>query len=201
MRILLDTNIIIHREASKVINQDIGVLFNWLDRLHYSKCVHPITIIELFPDSILRTESPTDFIENYPHRNAISKSYISHSYNRNLKSGDILVFYRSGGIYKGVATTIGIVENVIDDIQSFEQLIKVCRKRTALKENELKEYWDLYPNNRPFVINFLYTFSFKKRLTLKQMIDLGIFPNMETVKTINKIERKSLEQLITLSGI
>jgi hypothetical protein len=33
------------------------------------------------------------------------------------------------------------------------------------------------------------------------MIDLGIFPNMETVKTINKIERKSLEQLITLSGI
>ena len=29
MKALLDTNIIIHREASKVINQDIGVLYRW----------------------------------------------------------------------------------------------------------------------------------------------------------------------------
>ncbi len=47
MRILLDTNIIIHREANRVLNQNIGVLFNWLDRLHYSKCVHPLTAEEL----------------------------------------------------------------------------------------------------------------------------------------------------------
>jgi predicted nucleic acid-binding protein len=47
MRVLLDTNIIIHREAGKVINQDIGVLFNWLDRLHYTKCVHSLTATEL----------------------------------------------------------------------------------------------------------------------------------------------------------
>jgi len=47
MRVLLDTNIIIHREASRVVNQDIGILFNWLDKLHYTKCVHPLTIDEL----------------------------------------------------------------------------------------------------------------------------------------------------------
>lgn len=47
MRILLDTNIIIHREASRVINQEIGQLFNWLDRLKYTKCVHPLTAEEL----------------------------------------------------------------------------------------------------------------------------------------------------------
>jgi len=47
MRVLLDTNIIIHREASRVINQDIGILFNWLDKLHYTKCVHPLTADEL----------------------------------------------------------------------------------------------------------------------------------------------------------
>jgi hypothetical protein len=33
MRILLDTNIIVHREASKVYNQDIGLLFNWFDKV------------------------------------------------------------------------------------------------------------------------------------------------------------------------
>lgn len=47
MRILLDTNIIVHREASKVYNKDIGLLFNWLDKLHYEKCVHPVTIEEI----------------------------------------------------------------------------------------------------------------------------------------------------------
>jgi hypothetical protein len=47
MRLLLDTNIIIHREASTVVKQDIGVLFNWIDKLGYQKCVHPTTIAEI----------------------------------------------------------------------------------------------------------------------------------------------------------
>jgi len=46
-RALLDTNIIIHRETAKVKNQGIGVLFNWLDKLKYEKCIHPATITEL----------------------------------------------------------------------------------------------------------------------------------------------------------
>ena len=74
MRVLLDTNIIIHREASRVINQEIGLLFRWLDKLHYQKCVHPLTIeeikkyqnaqtvksfvIKLDNYSILKTEAP-----------------------------------------------------------------------------------------------------------------------------------------------
>lgn len=47
MRILIDTNIIIHREASHVINEDIGLLFNWLDKLKFDKCVHPLSIEEI----------------------------------------------------------------------------------------------------------------------------------------------------------
>jgi len=47
MRILLDTNIIIHREANTIQNAGIGTLFNWLDKLHYTKCVHPTTIAEI----------------------------------------------------------------------------------------------------------------------------------------------------------
>ncbi len=47
MKVLLDTNIIIHREANRVLNEDIGVLFNWLDSLHYEKFVHPLSIEEL----------------------------------------------------------------------------------------------------------------------------------------------------------
>jgi predicted nucleic acid-binding protein len=47
MKVLLDTNIIIHREANRVVEHDIGQLFNWLDKLHYEKYVHPITIAEI----------------------------------------------------------------------------------------------------------------------------------------------------------
>jgi len=47
MRALLDTNIIIHREANKVISPDIGTLFKWLDKGNYTKCVHPVTLEEI----------------------------------------------------------------------------------------------------------------------------------------------------------
>lgn len=47
MRALLDTNIIIHREAPVGVNQSIGALFKWLDKAGYEKCIHPITINEL----------------------------------------------------------------------------------------------------------------------------------------------------------
>ena len=47
MRALLDTNIIIHREASKTVNQDIGTLFKWLEKSHCEKIVHTETINEI----------------------------------------------------------------------------------------------------------------------------------------------------------
>ena len=51
MKALLDTNIIIHRETHRIINQDIGILFKWLDKGKYTKCIHPITIEEINKNS------------------------------------------------------------------------------------------------------------------------------------------------------
>ena len=47
MKILLDTNIIIHREANKIYKPEIGELFKWIDNLKYSKYIHPLTVQEL----------------------------------------------------------------------------------------------------------------------------------------------------------
>ncbi len=47
MKILLDTNIVIHREAAIVVDEDIGILFRWLDNLHHTKCIHSVTAEEL----------------------------------------------------------------------------------------------------------------------------------------------------------
>ena len=136
---------------------------------------------ELFPDSILHTESPDDFVDNEPHRNAISKVFVSRAYNRGLSSGDVIVFYRTGGIYKGVATTIGIVENVVDGIRTEEDFIRLCRKRTVFSDAELREQWNYRPRNRPFIVNFLYTYSLPKRPNLKRLLELGVIRSIEAV--------------------
>ena len=47
MKALLDTNIIIHREANKIVSQDIGILYGWLDRGQYTKCIHSATLEEV----------------------------------------------------------------------------------------------------------------------------------------------------------
>ena len=44
---MLDTNILIHREAAAVIRDDIGDLFRWLDRIRTQKCDHPHSIEEI----------------------------------------------------------------------------------------------------------------------------------------------------------
>lgn len=46
-KVLLDTNILIHREAAVVVREDIGTLFYWLDKLHFDKSVHPVTLKEI----------------------------------------------------------------------------------------------------------------------------------------------------------
>ena len=47
MRALLDTNILIHREAATVVREDIGALFQWFDRLQVEKWIHPASIEEI----------------------------------------------------------------------------------------------------------------------------------------------------------
>lgn len=47
MKVLLDTNIVIHRENITPTNFSIGQLFYWIDKLHYDKMIHPYTINEL----------------------------------------------------------------------------------------------------------------------------------------------------------
>jgi hypothetical protein len=135
---------------------------------------------ELFPDSILRTESPLDFIENEPWRNAISKVYISRSITRDIIPGDNLVFYRTGGYYESVITTIGIVENITTNIPSYQEFKDCCGKRSVFTEKELLEQWEYKPYSRPFVVQFLYSYSFPHRINLKKLIELGIVKDISS---------------------
>lgn len=159
--------------------------------------IYPEYHTNLFPDSILRTESPSDYVENEPFRNAISKVYISRSVERNLHSGDVIVFYRTGGYYKGVVTTLGVVESVITDIKDEDAFISQCRKRSVFSDQELRMHWNYQKDNRPFIVNFLYVCSFPRRINLKTLIALGIIPDVHSVpRGFTAISRDKLERII-----
>jgi predicted nucleic acid-binding protein len=162
--------------------------------------IYPEYHTELFPDSILRTESPDNFVENEPHRNAISKVYISRSVERNLASGDTIVFYRTGGFYRGVVTTLGVVEGIIRNITNKDEFIRLCRKRSVFSDNELVKHWDYNKRNRPFIVNFLYVYSFPKRINMQRLIEIGVIASVEdaprgfarlSVKNLKDILRES----------
>lgn len=143
--------------------------------------IYPKYHTELFPDSILRTESPQGFVENEPHRNAVSKAYISRSVERSLHSGDVIVFYRTAekgpAYFSSVVTTIGIVEQVFTDIATESDFIRLCRKRSVFTDEELSQHWNYSRTNRPFVVNLLYAYSLPKRPTRQELIDMGILPS------------------------
>ena len=135
---------------------------------------------ELLPDSILRTESPVEFAEGNPHRNAISKVYITRSVERGVKRGDLLVFYRLGGYYKSVVTTIGIVDSVVTDIKDESDFVSKCRKRSVFPDEALREHWNYKPHNHPFVINFLYAYSFERRMNMQQLIAAKVIADVRS---------------------
>ncbi len=159
--------------------------------------IYPKYHTELFPDSILQTESPTNFVENEPHRNAISKVFISRSIERDLESGDVIIFYRTGGYYKSVVTTIGVVESVIDDIPSEEHFIRLCGKRSVFTDEELSDQWNYNRKYKPFIVNFLYAYSFPSKVIMQKLIEMGVISDIDSApRGFTKISIKNLRDIL-----
>jgi len=164
--------------------------------------IYPDYHTELLPDSILRTESPADFVENRPNRNAIRKVYVSRSIRRDMQPGDIIVFYRTAsggsGHYTSVATTLGLVEGIITSISSAEEFISLCRKRSVFSDAELTSHWNYNIRNRPFVVNFLYVYSLPKRPNLAKLKEERIIP--EAPRGFDQISDEAFSKLIKISN-
>ena len=157
---------------------------------------------ELFPDSILNNETASDYMENEPHRNSIKKTYISRSFNRNLVKGDLIIFYRTGGYYAGVISTIGVVENVITNINDENNFIELCRKRSVFTDDQLREWWNYNPYNkpskqinRPFIVNFLYVDTFPMpKVNLKRLSELDLIK--EAPRGFELIENRKFVEIL-----
>ncbi len=139
---------------------------------------------ELFPDSINTKEDESKYADNEPHRNRIGKVYISHSKDRHLKKGDVIIIYRVGETtpkrYSSTVTSICIVEDVITQFKSFDDFYNVCKRRTMITKSELeKDWWNRFSNLRPFVVKFLFAHSLPTpKPTLNDLNKIGVIPDI-----------------------
>lgn len=163
--------------------------------------INPAFHTTLFPDSMLKTESADNFIENKACMNSISKVYVSHSKNREINKGDILLFYRmkdnGPARFTSVITTLGVVECIITNIKNEEEFISLCGKRSVFNKDELSSIWNKFPSYKPFIINFLYDYSFPKRTNLQKLIDMKIIKDIMSIpKPFDKISKEDFLKII-----
>jgi len=186
------------QKCNPMLPRDTYPFFNWV-RDFYIVPIYQAYHTELFPDSILRTESPLWFIENQPHRNSLSKVYISRSWEKSMKPWNIVVFYRTWGIHKWVITTYWIIESIFDGIKTEEEFIEKCKRRSVFSQEELQEQWN-HSSTKPFIVNFIYSHSFKKRPNLKWLNENGIIPNiLDMPRGFRKIWVENFKKIVWYS--
>ncbi|MCR9289056.1 MAG: hypothetical protein NXI23_16905 [Bacteroidetes bacterium] len=175
---------------------------SWDTRKYIIKIEHKYHT-ELFPDSINTKEDKSKYVENEPHRNRIGKVYISHSQDRHLKSGDVIVIYRMGETspkrYTSTVTSICIVEEVLTNFKDFDEFFKACNRRTLIKKEELRnDWWNKNPKVKPFVIRFLHAHSFPTpKPTLNDLNKIGVIPDiMNMPRGFIEISLKQFNKLV-----
>ena len=191
--------------AFNIVNPKITYPYFSTKRKTFLVPIWPSYHTDLLPDSFLRTESPNDFIENEPYRNAIRKIYISRSIRRDIDKGDVIIFYRtrsgtSPAYYTAVITTIGICDGKYDKINSEDEFVLKCRKRSVFSDEELSEWWNYNPNYRPFIISFLYVYSFERkyRINRARLLNLGVLDGSENeIRGLKLISKEDFKIILT----
>lgn len=163
--------------------------------------IYPQYHTELLPNSILNNETPADFVDSKPSRNALTKVYVSRGMERSLRAVDIVIFYRTadGGpdYYTSVVTTLVVVENVVDNFTNFEEFKKACRKRSVFTDEDLLTHWN-YKRSKSFIINFLYAYSLPVRRNLKASKENNVIANAP--RGFEEISDEAFETILRISN-
>lgn len=142
MKVLLDTNIIVYREANEVYNTAVGDLFYWLDKLHYDKFISPLSIEEIdkYEDKrvvntfrtklksyqLLPTKStmPNDFIMKLALRTKNKNDIVDNNllYELYLERVDLIISEDKGLKAKAVLL------NLDKKVYSIEDFLYKCKK-------------------------------------------------------------------------
>ncbi|MBU1218360.1 hypothetical protein KKF34_07390 [Myxococcota bacterium] len=155
---------------------------NFLDDISVDKFIVPIRPgyhDELFPDT---SETSKGLFSNVhsmygPQANTIKKAYICHSNTKELKSGDILLFYRS--VDRKSIECSGVVEQIYRG-QDLDKVVSLVSKRTVYSKDKIQE-WLKYDT---LVILFRYTGNFTP-VSKSELKTAGINGSIQSIRKIS----------------
>lgn len=154
----------------------------------------------LLPDSKLNTENQIDFLGPKPHRYALQKVYVSWASTNGAKPGDLILFYRMGEEgtrkkYTSVVTTLAIVDEIIANISSEEELLSQCQNRSVFTAGELKHLWHRFGANNK-ILKFIFVKSLTKRLTLEYLQDNNIIEKCQGPRPFTQITDAQFDMIM-----
>lgn len=157
----------------------------------------------LFPDSQLRTEGNFDYLGDKAHRYALQKVYISLSYKRDMRPGDLLVIYRKGTMagrkaYESVVSTICVVDEVRYNFSNKEDYLKYCENRTVFSQETLNQLWEKH-GEKLLVVKFIFIKSLTKRITLGELWSGGIIPQYSGPRPFDHIPDADFDTILAKS--
>lgn len=124
--------------------------------------------------------------------NTIKKAYISHSKTKNIKKGDLILFYRSRD--KKAITTLGIVEKMFISSE-LNYILETVAKRTVFSYDELSKM----SKKQTHIILFRLIDHFESPFLTKEWLEeKGIYKNCQS---ICKLENDAFKIIIKEGGL
>jgi GNAT superfamily N-acetyltransferase len=128
--------------------------------------------LDLFADQSLNRSDPA----NRRPGNTIRKVYLCRAMTQQLRSGSILLFYRSfspGYLASQSITSVGVVEDV-NHAMSLDDLVHLTGKRSVYSEEKLAKF-EAAPDRPVKVIDFLLVGHIEPAIKLDDLTHMGVF--------------------------
>lgn len=157
----------------------------------------------LFPDSMLKNESPL-MLEDVPPTNSIYKVYVGGYLNFNeLAEGDSVIIYRTrDGVgsawYRAVITSLCSVVEIrpAHSFKSEKEFIEFCQKYSIFDENELKKHF----REEHYAVKISYNIAFPRRPTRGELIESGIL-DREKYVGLYPLTDTAFKKALELGGV
>jgi hypothetical protein len=126
--------------------------------------------------------------------NAIKKAYLSHSKIKQLKAGDVVLFYRTRDDQS--LTVLGVIEEVRVGMTDTDEIIRFVGKRSVYRHEEI----EISPKPRT-VILFRYHFLLKNPLKIGTLLESKVFNGPpQSIMQINDENYKMIKELGGIDG-
>ena len=92
-------------------------------------------------------------------------------------------------------TTVAMVDEIISNIHSQEELLSICQNRSVFSTEELKGFWRDHRHNLK-VLKFIFVKSLSKRLTLGYLWDHDIVCAPRGPRSFMKLNDEQYNQIM-----